>query len=157
MAEIEIVFPTVQYGNVKLRATPEELGLEGPADAYALGVQSAVLLNLFTQGFKTGSQLDVSASQEAPPGNPQAAADRLADGRPPRTVDEASAMAMAVIQQELGATELHEHPEDTDPDESAYPNEDITPPWEKDSTVDAKPKPWEGGSSKPAKVAAIDW
>lgn len=157
MAEIEILFPTVQYGNVKLRATPEELGLEGPADAYALGVQSAVLLNLFTQGFKTGSQLDVSASQEAPPGDPQAAADRLADGRSPRTVDEANAMAAEVIKQELGATEVDE---DSDEDESPYPNEDITPPWEKDSTVDTKKKPWENGSVAPKvtpKVAEIDW
>lgn len=63
MAEIEILLPTVQYGNVKVRATPEELGLESLTDAYDVGVASAVYLNVFTQGFKKGATLDVAAPQ----------------------------------------------------------------------------------------------
>src|SRR5438093_8673117 len=82
MAEIEFLLPTVQYGNVKVRATPEELGIDSVQDAGALGVAAAVYLNLFTQGFKVGTQIDVdyeathapeSASEEAPPGDPQGA------------------------------------------------------------------------------------
>ncbi len=133
MAEVEILFPTVQYGNVKLRATPEELGLDGPADAYALGVQSAVLLNLFTQGFKAGSQLDVSGAP-APSAEP--------------TENEAQA-AIQEIQSQLGATEM----DDDAPNDGPEPA-----PWE--SAVDAKPKPWENGSVAPKvtpKVAEIDW
>lgn len=79
MAEIEITLPTVQYGNVKLRATPEELGLDGPADTYALGVQAAVLLNLFSQGFKVGGALDVSAPQGASQGDPVEESQALLD------------------------------------------------------------------------------
>lgn len=142
MAEIEILFPTVQYGNVKLRATPEELGLEGPADAYALGVQSAVLLNLFTQGFKVGSQLDVS-------GAPASSAEP--------TENEAQA-AIQEIQSQLGATEVESGEAAHDAAYSAPDGGPEPAPWE--STVDAKPKPWESGSVAPKvtpKVAEIDW
>lgn len=140
MAEVEILFPTVQYGNVKLRATPEELGLDGPADAYALGVQSAVLLNLFTQGFKTGSQLDVSGAP-APSAEP--------------TENEAQA-AVQEIRQQLGATVV----EDYDAQDPDGPGEEHSEaPWTS-PPVDAKPKPWENGG-KPATpkvaVAEIDW
>lgn len=172
MAEIEITLPTVQYGNVKLRATPEELGLEGPADAYALGVQSAVLLNLFTQGFKVGSQLNVSPPVEAS----QEAADRLADGRPPRTVDEASEMARALIERELGTTTEVSDPHAPggshyyDPTEgylddgpgdvqAAASEARDAAPWNSPA-VDAKPKPWETGGTAPTnavKVAEVNW
>jgi hypothetical protein len=155
MAEIEFLLPTVQYGNVKVRATPEELGVEGVQDAGALGVAAAVYLNLFTQGFKLGTQIDVdytgpeSASEEAPPGDPHAAAERLADGRSPRTVDEANEMAKQVIENELGSTT--ELPHDVQSDA----------PWTQDSpAVDVKPKPWETGKAAPTnavKVAEIDW
>lgn len=182
MAEVEILFPTVQYGNVKLRATPEELGLEGPADAYALGVQSAVLLNLFTQGFKVGSQLDVEHDDGGPKPPPPApilpvgadgaAEQRVHDDLKPRTVDEANAMAAAIIKQELGASEVDEYDSATEAKEAAQaryqaaydaaydaPNDGPEPaPWE--STVDAKPKPWETGKAAPTnavKVAEINW
>ncbi len=65
MAEIEITLPTVQYGNVKVRATPEELGVNDISDSYELGVAAAVYLNLFQQGFKHGATLDVTAPQGA--------------------------------------------------------------------------------------------
>lgn len=61
MAEIEITLPTVQYGNIKITATPEEWGLETIADAPDVGVWAATYLNLFAQGFKHGSTLDVDA------------------------------------------------------------------------------------------------
>jgi hypothetical protein len=134
MAEIEITLPTVQYGNIRIKATPEEWGLETIADAPDVGVWAATYLNLFTQGFKHGATLDVDAhlgaSQEAAPGDPQAAADRLADGRSPRTVDEANEMARQVIENELG------------------PTSEV--PWDK--SVDSKPKPWETGSQPPEAV-----
>ena len=146
MAEIEITLPTIQYGNIKIKATPEEWGLDTIADAPDVGVWAATYLNLFQQGFKHGSTLDVDArlgaSQEAAPGNPQAAAERLADGRKPRTVDEANEMAAQLIKQELGATEIKAQ----------------TPPWDKEE-VASKPKPWETGAqaAKPAPKVTADW
>lgn len=162
MAEIEITLPTVQYGNVKVTATPEELGLS-VAHPGQMGSAVAVYLNLFQQGFKEGAAMDVVYSPEELPDQRLAAKQYQDTVKAAESVigsdapGDVQAAAYALLDEELGATELHEHPEDTDPDESAYPNEDITPPWEKDSTVEAKPKPWEGGGSKPAKVAAIDW
>ncbi len=142
MAEIELTLPTVQYGNVKVRATPEELGLTNVASASDLGVAAAVYVNLFTQGFKVGAALDVEIGKgvvESEVGSPEAAARRLDDDLKPRTVDEANAMAAEVIKRELGATVV----EETDV------------PWE--GEVDASPKPWENGGNKPTKVAEIDW
>src|SRR5574342_52224 len=100
VAEIEITLPTVQYGNVKVRATPEEFGfkLDEPS---AFGMALAVYQAAFTLGWRDGAQMDVgapqAASREAAPGNPQAAAKRLAGGRKPRMVDEANEMAKQVI------------------------------------------------------------
>lgn len=170
MAEIEITLPTVQYGNVKVRATAEELGLEGVQDAGALGVATAVYLNLFTQGFKLGTQIDVdytgpeSASSEAPPGDPHAAAERLADGRSPRTVDEANEMAKQVIENELGSTTELGDTEISDEEfeakaKAAEAEMGGRAPWNSPS-VDAKPKPWETGTTAPTnavKVAEVNW
>jgi hypothetical protein len=156
VAEIEITLPTVQYGNVKVRATPEELGLSSVSDAYDVGVAAAVYLNVFTQGFKKGSTLDVSAPET-----------------PSRVVTEEQAQRH--LDEGLdGVTELHEGYNDDGPgdvqaaanearDKAAHdaayadsPNDGPEPaPWE--STVDAKPKPWETGAKAPAKVAEIDW
>lgn len=58
MAEIEFTIPTVQYGNLKVRATPEELGIDN-LDAYSVGVSAAAWLNLATQGFEYGKTLDL--------------------------------------------------------------------------------------------------
>lgn len=136
MSEIEITLPTVQYGNVKVRMTPEEMGLNDISDSYELGVAAAVYLNLFQQGFKHGGTLDVEA--------PQAASQQ-----PPRTISQVmsdedvdtEAEAAAIIKKELGATEI----------------ESDGAPWNKTSAADVKPKPWEAGASAPAKVAEIDW
>lgn len=168
MAEIEITLPTVQYGNVKVRVTPEEFGLQyGIDNPYALGMGAATYLNLFTQGFKEGATMDVSApvgaSKEAASGDPQAAADRLADGRSPRTVDEANEMARQVIENELGpTTEVDgQGPEGPGEGPSRAPSYQAATeiettsvieasgiaPWDdSDLKVDAKPKPWETDS-----------
>lgn len=119
MAEIEITLPTVQYGNVKLRATPEELGLNEGLDAYELGVATSVYLNLFTQGFKHGSTLDVSA--------PQGASESEVD----RVIDETVKAAQAIAEGLGGATVIDEQ----DPE---GPGE---APW--DQQVDSPAKPWE--------------
>lgn len=127
MAEIEITLPTVQYGNVKVRATPEAFGLVTMADAYELGVATAVYLNLFQQGFKHGATMDVTAPQ----GAVQSEVDRV--------IDETLKAAQILADGLGGATEVEESP---------YPNDDITPPWDKPA-ADAKPKPWE--------VSAAEW
>ncbi len=153
MSEIEITLPTVQYGNVKVRATPEELGadLESP---HSLGVALAVFQNLFTQGWVQGSQMDVSApqgaSKEAAPGDPQAAADRLAEGRPPRTVDEANEMATQVIKDALGASVEEEYDSAAEAREATQAR--TAPPWDKPAT-EVK-KPWETEVTAPAVLDA---
>lgn len=143
MAEIEFLLPTVQYGNLKVRATPEELGLD-LTDAAGLGATYAVYLNAFTQGFKQGSQIDVTVDIKAVQQGAQAPAEALPE--PVEGEAQADAEAIATLKQELGATVLEPSTED-DPDA----------PWNKEtSTVDTKPKPWETGS-KPVKVADIDF
>ena len=159
MAEIEILFPTVQYGNVRLTATPEELGLDGPAEAYALGVQTAVLLNLFQQGFKVGSTLDVSAPQGASQEAPRTISQVMSD----EDVDSLSE-AQAILDRELGGVTEVSDPHAEGGSQYYDPTEGIDladrsdgAPWE--SKVDAKPKPWETGSEAPKaspKVSA-DW
>lgn len=79
MAEIEITLPTVQYGNVKLRATAEELGLDGVGDARELGIVTAVYLNTFTQGFKEGARIDVAAPSAPSQGATEDQAKRMLD------------------------------------------------------------------------------
>lgn len=156
MAEIEITLPTVQYGNVKARFSPEEFGLtptDQLVDPSALGMAAAVYLNLFIQGFKAGSEMDVEA--------PQAASQQ-----PPRTISQVmsdedvdtEAEAAAIIKKELGATEIpvgavYDHA----PDDVVNDLESDDAPWNKTSAADVKPKPWEAGASAPAKVAEIDW
>jgi hypothetical protein len=146
MSEIEFLLPTVQYGNVKVRATPEELGVGTAADAAAIGTAYAVYLNAFQQGFKRGAAIDVDIDPTPAVASPQAATQRLDENLKPRTVDEANEMAKQVIERELGATTAVEEYENEAAIQAA--------PW--NSTVDASPKPWETGSA-PVKVAEIDW
>lgn len=138
MAEIEITLPTVQYGNVKLKAKPEELD-ELLKTADTLGVAAAMYLNIFTQGFQLGAKMDVSANVKAPlsPGVEEAA----------RLLDEALG----------GVTELPEHPEDTDPDEYDSAAEAKSAPWDKPA-VDSQKKPWEtDGVPAPKPVVDEGW
>lgn len=135
MAEIEITLPTVQYGNVKVRATPEELGVNDVADAYELGVAAAVYLNLFQQGFKHGATLDVTAPQ----GAGQSEVDRVIE----ETVKAAQILADGLG----GATEI----ETT----SVVEASGIAPWDDSDLKVDAKPKPWETESKPVQSVSEL--
>lgn len=167
MAEIEITLPTVTYGNVKVRLNPQELGAD-VSDAAAIGAATAVYLNLFTQGWKQGAALDVTA--EVHVGKPKEeypTREQINKALSDMDVD-TEAEAVAELKR-LGATVVSEEdtlPGDTVPDDEPEDENDNIPmdraaqaaPWEKTSPVAAKPKPWEnGGSSKPAKVAEIDW
>lgn len=131
MAQIEILLPTVQYGNVRITGTPEEFGVELSAPG-AIGEMAAVYLNLFTQGFKAGAERDVDYIPTA--GNESGTTD----------VD---MTAQATIQSELGATVVS--------------TEDVSDPSDKDlpwgGKVDAKPKPWEKKGAAPAAPAKISW
>lgn len=124
MAEIEITLPTVQYGNVKIRATPEELGVNDISDSYGLGVAAAVYLNLFTQGYTYGAALDIDAPQK-PSAAPQGAEQSEVD----RVIDETLKAAQILADGLGGVTEVEE--------EGAAP----AAPW--DAKVEAKPKPWQ--------------
>lgn len=138
MAEIEITLPTVQFGNVKVRATPQELGLDSISDASALGIGAAIYLNLFTQGFKTGSQMDVKAPSGASQGP---------------SVPEAQVM----LDEGLGGvTELSEEGEYDSATEAKEAAQARSAPWD-EPAVDSKTPPWET-ESKPEVVAALsDW
>jgi len=135
MAEIEITLPTVQYGNIKITATPEEWGLETIADAPDVGVWAATYLNLFTQGFKVGAAMDVDAHLGASQGVTEAQAQRY--------LDEGLG----------GVTEVEEHGS-ADEAKEATRARTAGAPW--DQKVDAKPKPWESGSAAPAAKPVID-
>lgn len=131
MAEIEITLPTVTYGNVKVKGTPEEFGISSLADAAELGVATAVYLNAFSQGWKIGAGIDVQVSAEQVGVTPDAA-------------HEAAVEAIKT----LSATEVDEQ----DPEGPGQA------PWDSSApAVDTVKKPWENGSAAPAKPAAINW
>lgn len=140
MSEIEITLPTVQYGNVKIRATPEELGLNDISDSYELGVAAAVYLNLFSQGFKYGAALDVDAPQK-----PSAAPQGAAQSEETRTPDEVEKAAQILADGLGGVTEVtSEKAEQDAADIRAQHQAEAAgkAPW--DAKVEApKPKPWQ--------------
>lgn len=136
MSEIEITLPTVQYGNVKVRATPEELGLSSIGDSHALGVATAVYLNLFSQGFKVGASMDVVPGLlEASQGVSEAQAQRY--------LDEGLG----------GVTEVSEGPLNQHPNDG--PEESDDAPWNQPQ-VDTPRKPWETGGTTPATKPVVD-
>lgn len=138
MAEIEITLPTVQYGNVKVRATPEELGLESVDDATSLGIATAVYLNLFTQGFKSGAQMDVSAALSASQGVTEAQAQRYLD-------------------EGLGGVTLVDGQDPEGPgEEYDSATEAKSAPWDKPA-ADTPKKPWESMGTAPAPVVDDVW
>lgn len=146
MSEIEFTIPTIQYGNVKFRGTPEEFGVEltGPG---AIGEMVAVYTNMFTQGFQVGAKRDVEYLGSA-----------QFSGNDSGTTD-VDMTARATIQSELGATvvEQTDGPGDSGEDNPYAQESDQDLPWEKD--IKAKPKPWENKGA-PAKAPApkkIDW
>lgn len=139
MAEIEITLPTVQYGNVKVRATPEELGVDIASPA-AVGTATAIYLNLFTQGFKVGASMDVTASPteglKAPQGAPEG---------------EAGPSAQELLDEGLGGvTELSEGEATSVVEASGIA------PWDDgDLKVDAPAKPWETDSKPVQSVSEL--
>lgn len=148
MAEVEFTLPTVQFGNVKVRATLEELGIKS-LDAGAIGVSYAVFLNLLTQGFKRGSELDVEWEVGSTPADPQ----------------EAVTEAARLIKEELGATEVPEGDDYRPEVERQRIESEQAAPWDKPQ-VDSKPKPWETSGRQPSSpaeavtaptIADIDW
>jgi len=138
MAEIEITLPTVQYGNVKVRATPEELGadLESP---HSLGVALAVFQNLFTQGWVEGSRMDVSAPVGASQHDDMVRAHEiLAEG------------LGGVTEVPAGDVVAHEENQYDRKHEVLSGGVQDDAPW--NQKVDVKPKPWETGSTPPEAV-----
>jgi len=140
VAEIEITLPTVQYGNVKVRATPEELGLESAGDAAALGAAAAIYLNLFQQGFKHGAAMDVDANL----GDVQA----VSVSRAHHLLNEGLG-GVTEVPEDVAVTDVGD--DFAKDEESPYPNDGITPPWEKPE-VDTKRKPWETENLPPEAV-----
>jgi hypothetical protein len=143
LAEIEITLPTVQYGNVKIRATPEEFGLDSVGDAAALGVAAAVYLTTFTLGFKRGASIEVDIDDSmAHPGSGPYKAVTAPQGAEQSEVEqflaEAEKAAQILADGLGGVTVMDEenvHPEESDPEETGKA------PW--DAKVEAKPKPWQ--------------
>lgn len=139
MSEIEITLPTVQYGNIKITATPEEWGLDTIADAPDVGVWAATYLNLFQQGFKHGATLDVDAHLSAPVSAPEGAV---------------GAQAREWLDKGLGgvtevpAGDIVAHEDSTEEVSDDGQND---APW--NSEVASKPKPWETGEQAPAAPA----
>lgn len=151
MSEIEITLPTVQFGNVKVRATPEELGVNDISDSYELGVVAAVYLNLFQQGFKHGATLDVSAPQGASQGAPGPRARTIDEVLSDEDVDTV-AEAQAILDKGLGGvTEL---PDEEFERKAAAAEAEMgdKAPWEQ--RVDAPRKPWETEVTAPAVLDA---
>lgn len=152
MSEIEITLPTVQYGNVKVRATPEELGMN-LADAGAIGHGVAIYLNLFTQGFNTGFVADVEWSPQEAASAP-VSAPQEAPGPEARTAVDTMAEALALLNKGLGGVTVIDGQDPEGPSEE--PGESWTEtdhaPW--DQKVDAKPKPWETDVTAPVVLDA---
>lgn len=139
MSEIEITLPTVQYGNVKVRATPEELGMN-LADAGAIGHGIAIYLNLFTQGFNTGFVADVEWSPQEAASAP-VSAPQEAPGPEARTAVDTMAEALALLNKGLGSTTEISDEEFEQKAAAAEAEMGGKAPW--DQKVDAKPKPWD--------------
>lgn len=129
MAEIEITLPTVQYGNVKMRATPEELGVELSSPA-SVGTATAIYLNLFTQGFKLGASMDVTASPTEGLSAPVGASREAPEEKAQRLLDEGLG----------GVTEISDE-EFEQKAAAAEAEMGGKAPW--DQKVDAPRKPWE--------------
>lgn len=150
MTEIEFTLPTAQYANVKVRATPEELGLHGVDNAYELGVAAAVYLNLFTQGYKVGGAMDVVAPS-GPLKAPLAASQPEVD----RPVDPVDKAAQIVAEGLGGATEVDSTEEISDDGQNSDEMPGGIAPWEQD--LARKSKPWEAEATAPKAVVTEDW
>jgi hypothetical protein len=122
MAEIEFTIPTVQYGNAKIRMTPEELydlSRKG-ISLHDIGMKASEFLVMITEGFEAGKKIDWSASrdvtgqyQESPEPEPM----------PERTPAQEAEEAEQTIKTMLGATTVE--------------------PWTKTPAPSSTPKAWD--------------
>lgn len=142
MAEIEITLPTVQYGNVKVRATPEELGVDIASPA-AVGTATAIYLNLFTQGFKVGASMDVTANPTEGLSAPVAASEETPGQAAIRLLDEGLG----------GVTEVSEIDSVIEETIAKAAEIEAKAPWEQ--KVDAPRKPWETESKPVQSVSEL--
>lgn len=145
MSELELRFPSDQpYAYFAVKGTPEEiqsLDFEMLAALY-VNTQFAVLKGTASAKDAILGGVKPEPAPEAPPGDPDAAAQRLTEGRKPRTVPEAEEMtrqALETIKETLdGATEI----------------DDVNaPPWAGPKPA-PKAKPWE--SEKPKTQVSAD-
>lgn len=149
MAEIEITLPTITFGNVKVRATPEELGVELSSPA-AVGTATAIYLNLFTQGFKLGASMDVTASPTEGLSAPLAASEGEGEEVFAGAVATAEKEAQRLLDEGLdGVTEVAD---ELTRESQGLPDE---APW--DQRVDVPKKPWETEATAPKAVVSEGW
>jgi hypothetical protein len=130
MAEIEFTIPTVQYGNAKIRMTPQELYelSEGGVSLYDVGMKAMEFLSLVTQGFEAGKQIDFTPQsvtgqyQESPEKEALRETGRLS-GLEPHPITEATPEEVEEIIKTLGATTVE--------------------PWTKTPAPSTTPKAWD--------------
>lgn len=156
MANIEFRLPSkVPYGYVNVSFTtddtpePETIAAMYAAYVMAFAEQERESLNNYGKPVQASS-----APFEGPPGDPEAAAKRLAEDKKPRTVDEAEEMAAQLIKSELGGVVVSKYNNDGPGDVEADAM-DAAKPWENEAPA-TKAKPWESGGSAP-KAATINW
>lgn len=144
MAEIEITLPTVQFGNVKVRATPEELGVELSSPA-SVGTAMAIYLNLFTQGFKLGASMDVTASPTEGLNAPVGASQEAPEEKAQRLLNEGLG----------GVTEVSEVDSVIEETIAQAAEIEAKAPWTQ--KVDAPKKPWESMDAAPGPAFDDVW
>jgi hypothetical protein len=141
----------IQYGYVEISVPA------GDASPEMLAAQYVSYVHAFQKEEQATVDRLAAAPKEAAPGDPRAAAGRLADGRSPRTVDEANEMARQVIEKELGSvTEVSEEGEYDSAAEAREATQARTAgaPWA--NKVQPKKKPWEQ-ESQPAPTTGVGW
>jgi len=105
MAEIEFTIPTMQYGNAKIRMTPEELYelSEGGISLYDVGMKAQEFLILVTAGFEAGKLIDWPTPKPDVTGqyqeSPEPAPEVIAESN-----EKLNEQAESVIKDQLGAT-----------------------------------------------------
>lgn len=136
MAEVTFRIPSkaVVYGYVEFPMTFD--------DSASAEVLASVYVN-FVYAFQKEEQAALLAIAEGPSPAPKQAA-------PTPSTPDVHEAATEAIKDGLGATEV----ESTEPEGDALYNE-AAKPWDK--AVDAKPKPWETGSTTTPVVVSEDW
>jgi hypothetical protein len=146
LAEIEITLPTVQYGNVKVRATPEEFGFKLD-EPNAFGYALAIFQTVFTMGWKQGAQVDVTAPVGAAEADPVAKAQELLDEGLGGVTEVDSVRSVEEIMSDEDVDTVAEARKIQEREAASRA------PW--NSTVDTPKKPWETEVTAPAVLDAI--